>query len=303
MASPIGPTVHCVLPAADIVGESLIWSAVDQALLWVDIGGRRIHRLEPATGRHETWPTPEFPTSIGLRATSGAVVGLTRRVALWHFNGRFETLAVPEPDLPDNRLNEGKVGPDGCFWIGTMQNNLADDGSPRDMTRDSGAIYRVHADGRVQAMTARAFGITNTFAWLGDGRLVTADTTKNQLYAYGYDPAQGLSPARLPFGAPFARGLPDGSCLDAEGFLWNCRVVGGACIVRFAPDGSVDRVVDLPCTWPTSCAFGGPDLATLYVTSARFTMSRAHLEQQPLEGGLFAFEPGVRGRPEALFAG
>ena len=176
MASPLGPPVRCVLPAADIVGESLVWSPSDSALLWVDIGGRRIHRLEPATRWHETWPTPEFPTSIGLRATDGAIVGLTHRVALWNFDDRFETIATPEPDLPDNRLNEGKVGPDGCFWVGTMQNNLADDGSSKDMTRDSGAIYRIHPDGRVQAMTERNFGITNTLVWMDDGRLVTADT-------------------------------------------------------------------------------------------------------------------------------
>ena len=88
-----------------------------------------------------------------------------------------------------------------------------------------------------------------------------------------------------------------------EGYLWNCRVVGGACVVRFAPDGSVDRVMDLPCTWPTSCAFGGPELTTLFVTSARFTMKADHLARNPLEGGLFALETGVAGRPEPLFGG
>ena len=101
-----------------------------------------------ATGRHEEWATPDFPTSIGLDANGDAVVGLRDRVALWRFGGPFETLAMVEPDLPDNRLNEGRVGPDGAFWVGTMQNNLDAQGAPRAMTRDSGAIYRVWRDGQ-----------------------------------------------------------------------------------------------------------------------------------------------------------
>jgi sugar lactone lactonase YvrE len=88
----------------------------------------------------------------------------------------------------------------------------------------------------------------------------------------------------------FSRGLPDGSCMDAEGYIWNCRVVGRASLLRFSPDGEIDRVVDLTCTWPTSCAFGGEDLSALYVTSARFTMSNEHLAANPQEGGLFAVD-------------
>ena len=97
------------------------------------------------------------------------------------------------------------------------------------------------------------------------------------------------------------RGLPDGSTLDADGYLWNCRVGGGACLARYAPDGSLDSLIELPCSWPTKCAFGGPDLATLFVTSARFTMSAAHLQAHPQEGALIALRPGVAGRPAARF--
>ncbi|MDS9950870.1 MAG: SMP-30/gluconolactonase/LRE family protein, partial [Planktomarina sp.] len=89
--------------------------------------------------------------------------------------------------------------------------------------------------------------------------------------------------------------------MDAEGYIWNCRVVGGGCVVRFDPEGRVDRVVDLPCSWPTSCTFGGPDLKTLYVTSARFTMTDNHLLAHPFEGGLFAIKPGVVGLRANLF--
>ncbi|MFI5013874.1 MAG: SMP-30/gluconolactonase/LRE family protein [Hyphomicrobiales bacterium] len=286
-----------------MVGESLLWSAAEGALLWVDICGKRIHRLGVEGHRHRVWPTPDFPTSIALRAKGGAVVGLTRSVTLWDFGDRFEPFAVPEPDLADNRLNEGRVDPRGRLWVGTMQNNLEADGSAKAMTRSCGAIYRIGADGRIDAMTPPGFGITNGFVWTGDGRFIAADTLKNELYSYDCDPGAGLSDERKAFGAPFPRGLPDGSCLDGDGFIWNCRVAGGGCLVRFAPDGSVDRVVDLPCTSPTSCAFGGNGLDTLYVTSARFTMTPDHLARNPLEGGLFALDVGVKGRPEPVFAG
>lgn len=289
-----------VFDAADIVGESAVYDERRDALVWVDIGGKRIHRLRLAELRHEVWPAPDFPTSIGLRADGGAIVGLRDRVALWDFGGEFRTLAIVEPDLPDNRLNEGRVGPDGAFWVGTMQNNLAPDGAPKAMTRDCGAIYRIDESGRVSQLTPREFGITNTMAWTDDGRFLTADTTRNAIYAYDLR-AGALMNKRL-FATPLDRGAPDGSCLDADGFLWNCRVAGGACVARFRPDGGLDRLVELPCTWPTSCVFGGPRFATLYVTSARFTMTAEHLTAHPEEGALFAIDFLGRGRPEHRFS-
>lgn len=288
-----------VLDAKDIVGESLIYDDRREALVWVDIGGKRIHRLWLADRRHEEWPAPDFPTSIGLDRNGDAIVGLRDRVALWRFGGAFETLAVVEPDLPDNRLNEGKVGPDGAFWVGTMQNNLNPDGSPRDMDRHSGAIYRVTRDGEVTRLTPREFGITNTMAWTGDGRFLTADTLRNEIYAYDFA-AGAISNKRL-FAGPYPRGFPDGSCLDAEDNLWNCRVAGGSGVLRLSPEGTPADFVELPCSWPTSAAFGGAEFDTLYVTSARFTMTLEHLRDQPQEGGLFAVGRCGKGRPEARF--
>ncbi|MBV8108050.1 MAG: SMP-30/gluconolactonase/LRE family protein [Hyphomicrobiales bacterium] len=293
----MGPRL--IFAAADVVGESAVYDERRDALVWVDIGGKRIHRLYLSGSRHEVWPAPDFPTSIGLRADGGAVVGLRDRVALWDFGGEFRTLAIVEPDLPDNRLNEGRVGPDGAFWAGTMQNNLEPDGAPKAMTRDSGAIYRIDGEGRVSQLTPREFGIANTMAWTDDERFLTADTTRNAIYAYDFR-AGALLNKRL-FATPLDRGAPDGSCLDTDGFLWNCRVAGGACLARFRPHGELDRLVELPCTWPTSCVFGGPGFATLYVTSARFTMTAEHIAAHPEEGALFAVDASTHGRPEHRF--
>lgn len=288
-----------VVAAADIVGESLVYDDRRNALLWVDIVGKRIHRFLLENEHHESWPAPDFPTSIGLRADGGAVVGLRDRVTLWDYDDAFRMFAVIEPDLPDNRLNEGRVGPDGAFWVGTMQNNLHRDGSPKDMTRDSGAIYRVTPDGHVTQLTPREFGITNTMAWTTGGAFLTADTMRNEIYAYDF--RGGTLTNKRIFAAGLSRGVPDGSCLDANGRLWNCRVGGGACIACFKPDGELDRLIELPCTWPTSCAFGGSDLSTLYVTSARFTMTRDHLAANSQEGALYSIEVGSRGQQENRF--
>lgn len=294
--------VGLLIAARDVVGESIVWDDRTGALVWVDIGGRRIHRLDTATGEHRIWPVGYFPTSIGLRTDGGAIVGRTRDVTLWDWEGPGEVLAVPEPDLPGNRLNEGRVAPDGSFWVGTMANNLGPDGSSVGQAGKTGGLYRVAQDGTVARLTEDRFGITNTMVWLDDGRFITADTVEDRLYAYSVT-AEGLLGARTDFGVSVGRGLPDGSCRDAEGGVWTCRVVGGAALTRTLPDGRLDQIVELPCSWPTSCTFGGADLDLLYVTSARFTMTAEHLAAHPQEGSVFVLRPGVRGLAENRFGG
>lgn len=292
-------TVRLALDVADSVGESIIWDEARQRLNWVDIIGRRLHAFDPATDDHQVWRLAGRPTSIGLRADGGAIVGMERSICLWDFEGEPTPVCEVEPDAPANRLNEGVVGPDGCFWVGTMLNNIADDDSPRDAAEAAGRIYRYAPDGRLTRLSDDVFVITNTFVWSGN-RLITADTPANELYSYRVCADGALSDRRTILQG-FGRGLPDGSTMDAEGFVWTARVAGGSCLTRMAPDGRIDRVVELPCSWPTSCAFGGPDFSTLYVTSARFTMSAEHLAANPQEGALFALDVGVLGLPGHRF--
>ncbi len=285
--------------ARNIVGESLVWDDRRRRLVWVDIIGRSIHAFEPETRRHEIWEIGRRVTSIGLRADGGAIVGLERHIAFWDWEGPVEPLVEVEPDMPRNRLNEGVVGPDGAFWVGTMHNNIADDDSPLDIPEATGSIYRYAPDGSLKRMTEDRFGITNTFVWPDAGTLVTADTLQNALFAYRIE--EGRLTGRHTLLAGFERGLPDGSCLDAEGHVWNARVVGGSCLLRLTPAGVIARIADLPCSWPTSCAFGGPGLGTLFVTSARFTMTSDHLAANPQEGGLFALQVGASGQQAYRF--
>lgn len=295
------PGIHEVYRAADIVGESLVWDEQHGALVWVDIAGKRVHRLRPDSNRHEIWALDDFVTSIGLCDDGTAVLGLRRKIALWDYINAPVELVTVEPDQPQNRLNEGKVGPDGAFWVGTMVDNLNDDGTAKPGAPQGGAIYRILGDGSVQKLTESIFGIPNTLAWTSDNRLIVADTSANRIFSYSLDARELSLGTRSDFARPFERGLPDGSCLDAEGFLWNCRVVGGACLVRYSSCGKIDRIIDLPCSWPTTCTFGDKDLGTLYVTSARFTMSPGHLARHPEEGSLFALRPGVTGLNEHRF--
>ena len=255
-------TAELIFSGENVVGESVVWDDRRKRLLWIDIIGKSIHALVPATGDHQHWDTPDFVTSMGLRKDGGAIVAFTKKVCLWDYDDNFHPLATIEADLPNNRLNEGIVGPDGAFWLGTMQNNFAADGSPMEITELAGRLYRCTAEGAVEAISNDRFGITNTFVWPNDKQLITADTRKNEIYCY--------------------------DMCSANGHLTDRR-------------GNIDRVVELPCTWPTSCAFGGEDLSTLYITSARFTMDPDYLSTNPQEGGLFAINPGVPGLQSRRF--
>lgn len=289
--------VRQVISSQDGTGESVVWDDRTGILMWVDIVGKRIHRLHLATSKHEIWPTPDFVPALALRKDGGAIVGLTHDVCWWDFAHHFEPFARPEPDRPGNRINECVVAPDGSYWVGTMQSNLDSEGRPKVMDANLGAYYRITPRGEISRLTDNVYGITNTMIWPGDGRFLTADTLANEIYSFRYDDGSKVISGRSLFAAPFPRGRPDGSCMDEEGFFWNCRVSGGACLVRYAPDGYVDRVVELPCSSPTSCAFGGGDLRTLFVTSSRFEMDPKHLADNPQEGDLWAVDAEVRGRP------
>ena len=184
-----------------------------------------------------------------------------------------------------------------------MQNNIDDDGSPREMTRHSGAIHRIDSDGRCQRLTANEYGISNTMAWTSDGRFLFADTLQDTIFQFRLGPDGRSIGERAVFAGPLGRGLPDGSCLDAEGALWNCRVAGGAAIARFAPDGALIDFIDLPCASPTSATFGGDDLTTLFVTSSSFGMTADERAARPSEGALFAIPLAGRGKREPRFGG
>ena len=285
-----------------VVGESPVFDPRTGALYWVDIVGREILTLDVSSGALTAVKTSDFPTAIGLCDTPGlAVVAFADGVRLWTIGTTaFETFVTLHDEPSGNRLNEGAVGPDGNFWVGSMQTNLNADGSMRDMDRSSGAWHVVRPDRTTRRVTPHCFGISNTLVWALDGTsLILGDTLEQTLYRTDWPVPDARDAALEPWAVTREHGFPDGACLDAEGYLWNARYAGG-CLLRYAPDGTLDRKLDLPATNITACGFGGPDFATLFVTTAANQLDEAALAN-PHEGALLAIDVGVNGQPSPHF--
>jgi sugar lactone lactonase YvrE len=291
---PRDADVRVVARIGDILGESPTWVAATGHLYWVDLRRPALRRLDPS-GRVETWPMPELAVAVVARRSGGVVVAL--KTSLHAFNpdtGTLTHLATVEERLAENRLNDMKCDPEGRIWCGSMWDFGLE---------TTGSLYRIDAEQRVTRMRD-GVTVANAIAFSPDGRtLYFADTRRGAIERADFDPASGeIGPWSTFAPAEVAPGRPDGATVDAEGFLWNARY-GGGCLARFAPDGRLDRIVPLPVSQPTSCAFGGPGLATLYVTTATQKLDPKALQQEPLAGSLLAVDVGVAGLPEPAFAG
>lgn len=288
-------SVRCAVDCRNKLGEVPLWDVAEQALYWVDIEGRLLQRLTPATGKVERWEMPERIASFALREKGGLVVAFASGLAFYDLGtGRIDWIARPEAHLPGNRFNEGKVDRKGRFWAGTMDDSLA---------AHSAGLYRLDPDLKVTKMLDD-IGISNCFVWSRENdRFWFADTLDKQISVFDYDHETGSIANRRPFANTVGLGYgPDGGTIDEQGYIW-VAMWDGWKVSRFAPDGRLDREVKLPVSKPTSCMFGGPDLRTLYVTSAVWDLQGAALSEQPQAGGLFALDVGIAGLPEPRFAG
>jgi len=289
--------ITCIHQGHNVVGECPVWDAEQQSLYWVDVDSGKVHRRD-GTGAVETWRF-DAPVSAVALTTSANVLLLAvgGSLLLWSPADDTQTVcAHVEKRWPLMRLNDGAVAPAGEFWIGSMTNNVSADGSAVTVSHwDNGALYRADARGTV-ATIGSGFKVPNTVVWSPDGRLFYCGcSVQNTIWRYDYDPASRSISQKRPFLLPTDPGSPDGSAIDAEGFLWNCRWGGGA-ILRISPLGDIVLKLDLPVSNPTSCTFGGPDGTTLYVTSA--ALGTAH---EVFAGGLFAIETGILGQPTRRF--
>jgi sugar lactone lactonase YvrE len=291
--------LECLVPAGDWTGEGAVWHAGEQALYWVDISRFLIHRYDPASRATWSWLFPEPPTTLALTDRLDTIaVALGGRIVLWQPRTDARTdFAFPEDNWPKARLNDGRADPAGNLWVGSMQNNVADDGSDRPITdRAAGRLFRVAPDGRVTVVKT-GIGIANTFAWSPDQtKFYFADTLANAIGVFDYDAMTGTVSNERPFFTGYDRGSPDGSVTDAEGTLWNARY-GGGCVVGVSADGKAAGMIEMPCDNVTTCTFGGADLRTLYITTARGGSSPG----SRLAGSLYAVEMDVPGLPENRF--
>jgi sugar lactone lactonase YvrE len=281
-----------------------MWDDQAQAVWWLDIVlPSRIHRLVPATGEHRTWHFSVMVTAMALRQDGTMLVGGEEGLGIFDpQTGALTLTADPEHDRPGNRGNDGACDARGRFWFGTMQQNIAPDGADLPITGDTGALYRIGIDGSSQRMEDN-IGVSNGPCWSPDGRIFYFSDSRAQIiYAYDFDPDEGLLSNRRIFSDTRDYGYPDGAAVDAEGFLWSARWEG-SCVLRFAPDGRIDRIVETPARRPTCVCFGGRGLDVMFLTSSRIHVPAEEIARNPLQGGLFCFNPGVKGLPKHRYGG
>ena len=277
----------------DILGECPLWDAGAQCLYWLDIRRPALRRLLPATGRIDSWPLPGLAGSIALTDDHRLLVALPRQIALFDpTTGAVAPLVDPPPQPDGHRFNDGRCDAHGRFWVGTMHN----------VTRaPEGVLYRLEGSGPMVPVRTGVC-IPNSLAFSPDGRtMYFADSLRYAIFAHDYDPATGAMGTERVFATSKAPAFADGSAVDAEGFLWNAQFNGGQ-LGRYAPDGRIDRVLPLPVRRPTCCAFGGPNLDRLYITTASQNMSKAEMQAEPLAGALLVLKVGVCGLPEPRFS-
>lgn len=287
--------IECVWDAGAALGEGPLWSAAERALYWLDIKNPRILRYEPETGARTEIAMPEEIGCLVPRRDGGFVAGLRSGFAFVDLADGVATvrpIVAPEPDLPGNRMNDGKCDARGRLWAGTMDDACKE---------PTGSLYRLDPDLSLTRMDT-GYVVTNGPAFSPDGAtMYHNDSIAGTILAFDCDPESGRIESRRVF-AHTPDGSPDGMTVDAEGCVW-CAIWGGWKVVRLTPDGAVDRAIELPAAQVTSCAFGGDDLRTLYVTTASTGLSPAERAEQPLAGGLFACATGIEGLPAEPYAG
>lgn len=286
--------VHLLVDAHALIGESPVWAATEGALYWIDIQGRLLHRTNWAGAETTSWPLPAEVGGYALAPDgNGAIVGLRTGLFLLNFATKeLRKLFDPPFDPRTHRFNEGDCDASGRLWLGTMFDPLP--GVRADATSE--LLYSfTFADGLVQHDEPSR--LHNGFAWSRDNRhFFLAHSREGRIYKFDFDIDDGRLGAKHCFAdVPHDIGIPDGGAFDELGYYWSAIHRGGR-LHRYAPDGSLDRVVPLPIQNPTMMAFCGPDLSDLCVTSA------THGEAgKPHEGGLFVLKPGVRGLPRRCF--
>jgi L-arabinonolactonase len=283
-----------IIPAGNAIGEGIIWDSRRQALWWTDIQGRRLYRLDWVTRAMRELDTPERVGSFGFVAGSEQLItAFESGIAMYDPIGKsLSWLARPESLAPGVRFNDGRVDRRGRFWSGTMVENSGDPAG--------GELYSLEGTGKSRCHL-RGIRISNGLCMSPEGaQLYFADSPTRAIMAYDVIEPEGTleSPrlfARTPTGA-----VPDGATVDADGCVWSAHW-GGACVVRYTPDGRIDRTLEVPASQPTCVCFGGPDLDLLFVTSAREDLDAATLAKEPHAGDVFVYRTGIRGLPEQEF--
>lgn len=288
--------IDCVADVKCTLGEGPVWDDRAGQLYWVDIKAPAIWRLDSKTGATQSWKMPHRVGAVALREQGGLVAAMKPGFAFVDLDtNKVELIAHPQPGAPDSRLNDGACDAKGRFWAGSMDDNERD---------PTGHLYRLNPDRSTERFEA-GFVVTNGIRWSSDHtRMYFVDSAARTIWSYDFDLAKGAPGQRRLFAQlTEADGYPDGLCVDAEDHVWGAHWAGGR-ITRYRPDGTRERTIQIPAPNVTCCCFGGANLDTLYVTTARIGVSDERLAAHPLTGGVFAITGlGVAGRASHRFAG
>jgi sugar lactone lactonase YvrE len=295
MQTQSADTVELAFETGDELGEGVTWDAANARLLSVDIMRGRVHLLDPSDGTFRTLEVGQPAGAVVPCRTGGLMLAVRDGFARLDIDsGAMTFVAYVEQDRPDQRMNDGSCDVAGRFWAGTMC---------IDERPGGGSLYRLDPDGSAHRMLTN-IGISNGIDWSLDGRkMYYVDSLTPRIDQFDFDVSAGtISNRRCFVTIEAADGCPDGLTVDAEGAVW-LALWGGSAVRRYLADGTLDRVLRLPVTRPTTCAFGGPDLDDLYITSAAIKLSEAERRQQPLAGAILRHRAGVAGRAAHAFGG
>jgi sugar lactone lactonase YvrE len=284
--------VEVVGTAVTLLGESPRWDPRTGQLVWLDVRTARAWSLTPPDGDAVPVDLDRRLTAVGPRAGDGWVAADEAGfVVLDGLTGPAVERRPVEPDPERARMNDGHVGPDGCFWAGSAST---------DHDQRLGSLYRLHPDGRVDRVVT-GLGMSNGIGWSPDGgQIYLVDSLVGALDVLTVNEVGEVVTRRRLVDVPRQVGLPDGLAVDVEGGIW-LAIWGAGAVHRYRPDGRLDRVVRLPASRTTACAFGDSDLRTLFVTTAVRGSDRDHEPLDRLGGRLFGCRPGVQGLPPNLF--
>lgn len=284
-----------VLDAKAMLGEGSIWHPKENKLYWIDIEGKSLHIYDPATGEDRQFPVGSRIGTVVPIENGGALVALQSGIhALDTKTGKLSFITNPLPDS-NIRFNDGKCDPAGRFWVGSMA---------LDSRRRGATLYRFDKDKSVHTMLD-SVTISNGIVWTADKKtMYYNDTPTGTIQGFDYDDKTGaISNRRIAVRIPKGIGSPDGMTIDAEGNLW-VALWGGGIVGKFNPvTGELLQRVKVPAPNVSSCAFGGKNLETLYITTARAWVNADKLKEFPLSGGLFSVKPGVKGVPANFYKG
>jgi sugar lactone lactonase YvrE len=275
------------------LGEGPFWHPLQKRLFWFDILNRTLLSADANGTLVDRFTFKDFVSAAGVIDADRLLIAQAGALLEFSLSQDSSRVVVEiEPDKPGNRTNDGRVDRTGGLWIGTMSRRGGED-------KGAGALYR-YRDGELKTLLTDQT-IPNSTCFSPDGTVAYyADTMNPAIRRVATDPATGLPVGEWSdFAATSGRGGPDGAVTDSAGYVWSARW-GASCVIRHAPDGSVDRVVELPVSRVTCPAFGGEDLRTLYITSAREHMTPEELEREPHAGSVFAVRVDVPGLPETL---